>query len=200
MGGCVIDEETRTKITGLFAVGEVTGGEHGANRLGSNALAEIFVFGGIAGENAAEYAKNHDIQKIKLGEIETEKARLESLIGENNEITSKLTHDLQETMWNKVGIIRNGNRLKEAVDKIGEIRMESENAKAADIPGLMHRLELDNLLLVGEMVTRAALLRTESRGSHFREDFPTEDEKWLANLFITNRNDEMLIEKKPVEG
>ncbi len=64
MGGCVIDEETRTNIAGLFAAGEVTGGEHGANRLGSNALAEIFVFGGIAGENAADYATSNDIGSI----------------------------------------------------------------------------------------------------------------------------------------
>ena len=102
-------------------------------------------------------------------------------------------------MWRNSGIIRNEKGLKEALDKIDEIRSESKNAKAADIQGLMLRLELDNLLLVGEMVTKAALARTESRGAHFREDYPTEDVNWLANLFITNKNGEMLIEKKPVE-
>lgn len=200
MGGCVIDTETRTKVNGLFAAGEVTGGEHGANRLGSNALAEIFALGSLAGENAAEYARNAVVGNIEPGEVEGEKARLESLTGENSEITVNLTRNLQETMWNKVGIIRNGKYLKEALGKINEIRLSSKKAKAADVRGLMRRLELENLLLAGEMVTRAALTRTESRGAHFREDYPTEDETWLANLFITNKNGKMTIEKRPVQG
>jgi fumarate reductase (CoM/CoB) subunit A len=200
MGGCVIDVETRTNVDGLFAAGEVTGGAHGANRLGGNSLPEIFVFGRIAGENAGDYAKSHHSVRVDEQDISFEKSRIESFIGGNSDLNENLSHELQETMWNKAGIIRNGNGLKEALDKINEIRTESLNAKAADIPGLMRRLELDNLLLVGEMVARTALARTESRGSHFREDYPAEDEKWLANLFITNKNGEMVIEKKPVEA
>lgn len=200
MGGCVIDAETRTNIGGLFAAGEVTGGEHGANRLGGNALAEIFALGGLAGENAADFAKSHDTLKIDTKEVAAEKERLEPLMGESSTDTAGLTHNLQETMWKNVGIIRNGKGLTEAIDKINEIRSLSRDAKAADIRGLMRRLELDNLLLAGEMVTRAALARTESRGSHFREDYPAEDGKWLANLFITNKNGVISIEKKTVEG
>jgi succinate dehydrogenase/fumarate reductase flavoprotein subunit len=101
-------------------------------------------------------------------------------------------------MWNNVSIIRNQKGLKEALAKIADIRHQSHQAKAADIPGLMRRLELDNLLLVGEMVTRAALARTESRGSHFRDDYPKENDEWLANLFITNNNGQMIFEKRPV--
>jgi fumarate reductase (CoM/CoB) subunit A len=198
MGGCVVDVETRTNIRGLFAAGEVTGGKHGANRLASNALAEIFVFGSIAGENAAAHALNNDFGKTESGEVEMEMARLESFEGESNEITIDLTHQLQATMWNNAGIIRREKGLKEALAKIDEIRRQSGQAKAADIPGLMRRLELDNLRLVGEMVSRAALNRTESRGSHFRDDYPAEVEEWRANLFITNKNGQMVIEKKPV--
>ncbi len=200
MGGCVTDAETGTNIAGLFAAGEVTGGEHGANRLGGNALAQIFALGGLAGENAADFARNNDASKIGSGEAEAEKRRLELLIGESITDTAGLTHELQETMWQNVGIIRNGKGLKEALDKINEIRAESHKAKASDIRGLMRRLELDNLLLVGEMVTRTALTRTESRGAHFREDYPAEDDKWLTNLFITNKNGAIAIEKKAAEG
>jgi succinate dehydrogenase/fumarate reductase flavoprotein subunit len=199
MGGCVIDAETRTNIGGLFAAGEVTGGEHGANRLGGNALAEIFALGGLAGENAADFAKGRDTLKIDTKEVAAEKERLEPLMGESSTDTAGLTHNLQETMWKNVGIIRNGKGLTEAIDKINEIRSLSRDAKAADVRGLMRRLELDNLLLAGEMVARAALARTESRGAHFREDYPAEDENWLANLFITNKNGAMAIEKKAVK-
>lgn len=200
MGGCVTDVETRTNIAGLFAAGEVTGGEHGANRLGGNALAEIFALGSLAGENAADFAKSNAISKIDAGEVAVEKKRLEAMMGEGDEKTAILTERLQKSMWQNVGIIRNGKGIAETLDRITEIRTQAKNAKAPDAPGLMRRLELDNLLLVGEMVTRAALTRTESRGAHFRTDYPAEDEKWKANLFITNKNGAMAIEKKPVEG
>lgn len=143
--------------------------------------------GSLAGENAADFAKSHDNQKVDSKETAAEKARLESIMGESSDQTANLTHSLQETTWNKVGIIRIGKGLMEALDKINEIRAESKDARAADVRGLMRPLELDNLLLAGEMVTRAALTRTERRGAHFREDYPTEDDKWLANLSITNK-------------
>jgi succinate dehydrogenase/fumarate reductase flavoprotein subunit len=137
---------------------------------------------------------------IDAKEIAAEKERLESFMGEGDDKTASLTHTLQETMWKNVGIIRNGKGLTGAIDKINEIHSLSRDAKAADIRGLMRRLELENLLLAGEMVTRAALTRTESRGAHFREDYPGEDGKWLANLFITNKNGTIAIEKRPAEG
>jgi fumarate reductase (CoM/CoB) subunit A len=199
MGGCVTDVETRTNIPGLFAAGEVTGGEHGANRLGGNALAEIFALGSLAGENAAGYASSNAASKIDTKEIAAEKKRLESLLGGNDIKTVSLTENLQQSMWQNVGIIRNGKGIGETLDKINEIKAQSKDAGASDVPGLMRRLELDNLLITGEMVTRAALTRTESRGAHFRADYPTEDEKWKANLFITNRNGAMAVEKRMVE-
>lgn len=199
MGGCVTDVETQTNIPGLFAAGEVTGGVHGANRLGGNALAEIFALGSLTGENAAEFAKNNAVLKISAKEITAEKKRLEALMGSDDNKTATLTGRLQESMWQNVGIIRNGKGIAETLNKINEIRGQAKDAKAADVPGLMRRLELDNLLLVGEMVTRAALTRTESRGAHFRADYPVEDEKWKANLFITNRNGAIAVEKKAVE-
>jgi succinate dehydrogenase/fumarate reductase flavoprotein subunit len=200
MGGCVTDIETQTNIPGLFAAGEVTGGEHGANRLGGNALAEIFALGSLAGENAGVYAKANAISPIDAKEIDVEKKRLESLMGGDDTRTATLTDSLQKSMWQNVGIIRNGQGIAGTLDKINEIRAQSKGARASDVHGLMRRLELDNLLITGEMVTRAALTRTESRGAHFRADYPAEDEKWKANLFITNKNGKMTIEKKMIEG
>jgi fumarate reductase (CoM/CoB) subunit A len=200
MGGCVTDVETRTNIAGLFAAGEITGGEHGANRLGGNALAEIFALGSLAGENAAAFAQNNAISKVDAKEIAAEKKRFEALMGDGGDATASLTLSLQEVMWRNVGIIRNGKGLAKTLNKINEVHARSKDVKAADARELERRLELDNLLLVGEMVTRAALTRTESRGAHFRADYPAEDEKWKANLFITNKNGAMSFEKKPAEG
>jgi succinate dehydrogenase/fumarate reductase flavoprotein subunit len=121
-------------------------------------------------------------------------------MGDGGDATASLTLSLQEVMWRNVGIIRNGKGLAKTLNKINEVHARSKDVKAADARELERRLELDNLLLVGEMVTRAALTRTESRGAHFRADYPAEDEKWKANLFITNKNGAMSFEKKPAEG
>ncbi|MFC1972239.1 succinate dehydrogenase/fumarate reductase flavoprotein subunit, partial [Chloroflexota bacterium] len=86
-----------------------------------------------------------------------------------------------------------------AKNRIKDLRLQAKTVRNTDIKGLIKRLELENMLLLAEMITQAALERTESRGAHFREDYPDEDTNWQANLFITNRQGEIALEKKPVE-
>ena len=199
MGGIVTDDETRTPIPGLFACGEVVGGIHGANRLAGNALSEVFAMGAIAGENAACRAKETSPRKPDPTEIGAEKARLESLLGEERGNTGDLLRSLKNVMWYQAGIIRHQSGLKEALDEIRNIRSMAGRVRVADIKGLTRRLELDNMLLVAEVVSRAALERTESRGAHYREDYPQEDSAWRASLFITNRRGKIALEKRPAE-
>ena len=200
MGGIVTDEETRTPITGLFACGEVTGGVHGANRLAGNALSEIWAMGAVAGENAALLAKENPPVKPHPAEVAAEKSRLESLMGEEAGNLRDLLHSLKELAWYKVGIIRHQSGLTDAVDKIRDIRSQVQNFHTSDIKGLIRRLELDNMLLTTEMVARAALERTESRGAHYREDYPEENADWKASIWVTNRKGQMTAEKKSTEN
>lgn len=199
MGGCVVDTETRTGVTGLFAAGEVAGGVQGANGLGSNAFAATFSFGALAGKNAALFALNNTPPAINAGGIKMEKQRLESLFGKADIEVAHLASVLRATMWSKAGIIRDEKGLKGALDKFREISLELNGAKVSDMKGLMRRLELDNMLLIGEIVIKAALERKESRGAHFRADYPVEDEKWLVSLSVTKNNGRPLIEKNPIQ-
>ncbi len=199
IGGIVTDDETRTPAGGLFACGEVVGGAHGANRLAGNALSEVFAMGAVAGENAAPYATETSLRKPDPAEVGAEKTRLESLLGEEQGNSGDLLRSLKNVMWYQAGIIRHQSGLKTARDKIKDIRSLAGRVRVADIKGLIKRLELDNMLLVAEIVSRAALERTESRGAHYREDYPQEDPDWHANLFVTNRQGEIALEKKPAE-
>ena len=199
IGGIVTDEDTRTAIPGLFACGEVVGGAHGANRLAGNALTEAFAMGAIAGENSAPRAKETSVKKPDPAEISAEKSRLESLLGKEAGSTVELLKSLKNVMWYQAGIIRHQSGLKEALDKIRNIRAMAGKVQVTDIKGLSRWLELDNMLLGAELISQAALERTESRGAHYREDYPNEDPGWQANLFITNRQGKIALEKRPVE-
>ena len=200
MGGIVTDEEARTPVTGLFACGEVTGGFHGANRLAGNALSEIFAMGAVAGENAARLARELPPEKASPAEVAAEKARLESMAGEETRNLRELLHSLKEVAWSQVGIIRNDSGLNDAVNKISDIRSLLGGVRTADTKDLVRRLELDNMLLTAEMVARAALVRTESRGAHYRDDYPEENADWKASIWVTNRKGEMTTEKKATEN
>ena len=200
MGGIMIDSTTRTTLPGLFAVGEVCGGMHGANRLAGNALAEIFTMGGIAGNNAANDAKEREISSAPDKQIENERARLESLFSQEGEDSLSLIKSLKKMMWRKAGIVRNPDDLEKAIAQIEEFRSQSMKCRIETPKNLMHNLGLQNMLLLSEMVCRSALLRTESRGSHWRPDYPQEDNaNWLKNIVIRKKNDEMMIDMHPVQ-
>lgn len=200
MGGVVIDSSTRTSLPGLYAVGEVCAGMHGANRLAGNALAEIFAMGGIAGRSAAINAKESDKSSVPENLIEQEKERLEFLFSQTGCDSISLLKSLKKMMWLRAGIVRSSDNLEKALTQIEDFRSESQKCKIETPKDLMHSIGLQNMLLLSEMVCRSALLRTETRGSHCRSDYPLEDNaNWLKNIVVRKENDEMMLEVQPVQ-
>lgn len=198
MGGVDININTETALNNLFVAGELCGGIHGANRLTGNAITDIFVFGAIAGRQAAR------LKGGKSGEAEVsvdeEAGRLQGILDrkgrENLEVCSR---GLRETMWKKAGIIRSRESLGEALREVTAGQNRIKQVPADNPRDLIKLLKLENMLLVSEMVCKAAIMRTESRGSHYRTDFPGEDNgEWLKNIFITSKNNEMELAARPV--
>lgn len=207
MGGIVINEKTTTNIEGLYACGEVAGGVHGANRLGGSALPEMGVFGKRAGKFAAEYVKDlKDTIEINIKQVNKEIERIERLFerpeGPNvYDILKKLQH----VMWQGAFVIRSAQSLNSVLSEIECLRQEYQNvalkSKSKNFNlELKTALELELMFDVTEMIVRAALLRTESRGSHYREDYPEKnDQKWLQNIIISRKAEGMQLNKQPVE-
>ncbi|MFA5911677.1 MAG: fumarate reductase/succinate dehydrogenase flavoprotein subunit [Vicinamibacterales bacterium] len=179
MGGIKVDGDSQeSTIPGLFAAGECAAGINGANRLGGNSLSDLIVFGKRAGEYAAQHARKGSAPKVDDGAVE--KAMKASLApferGAAGENPYKVQQDLQEAMQALVGIVRNEAEMQEAVQKLAGF---NERASRAGIDG--HReynsgwhtcIDLRNLLDVSEAIARSAIERKESRGGHFREDYP----------------------------
>jgi succinate dehydrogenase / fumarate reductase flavoprotein subunit len=179
MGGIRVDADSQmSTIPGLFAAGECASGINGANRLGGNSLSDLIVFGKRAGEYAAAWAKEHPTPKVSDALVETAmKTSLEPFErGDSGENPYKVQADLQESMQALVGIVRTENEMREALMRIADFK---ERAARVGVTG--HReyhagwhtaLDLRNLLTVSEAIARSAIERKESRGGHFREDYP----------------------------
>lgn len=198
-GGLITDEKAQTRIPGLFAAGEICGGVHGANRLAGNALSEVFTMGSIAGREAALKAREMGAPEAPQREIAAEKRRLESLASGGKTPLWALRRSLKELMWYKAGIVRHGKDLDKALGQMDEIRSRIPGVRVRDAKGLMKLLEMENMLASAEMVCRAALMRTESRGSHYRSDYPAEDnDKWLKNIVISKEGSGMRLQAVPV--
>jgi succinate dehydrogenase/fumarate reductase flavoprotein subunit len=190
MGGVVIDGNAETGVPGLFAAGEVCGGAHGSNRLGGNSLSEVFAVGAHAGRNAALRSRQWSQLPPPSTDVEREKARLVGRFRPRGIEVEDQRWRLKRLMWEKVGILRNTAGLEEGVKRLRQMRSEYERIRVRSIADLMRAEELTNMLSVSEIVCRAALLRTESRGAHYREDHPDEDsENWLKNIFVRKQDD-----------
>ena len=199
-GGVKINENCETEIDGLYAAGEVCNGVHGANRLGGNAIAEIFVFGAIAGEKAAARALGTEGMSANQSEVLAEVERLGNLASQQGrENLSKLHQSLKKTMWYKAGIIRDKQGLEEAIKEIRSIRDRLNRVSVASYSQLIKVIELSNMLTVSEMICRGALKRVESRGAHYRTDYPEENnEQWLKNIEISCVNGDITLRVIPV--
>jgi len=206
LGGIRIDSECKTRVFGLYGAGEAEGNVHGANRLGGNALPETQVFGTKAGEQAAQWAREHDYVDWNPQEVDDEVKRMESLFESKvNPINpTMLKKKLQGIMWNNVGPAREERTLKEAIEIIS--RMKEEYLPRLTIPRIkefnlqwLEALEIPKMLDLSEIVAKAALLREETRGHHFRSDFPDRnDETWLKHIIIQKEKGEMKLWTKPV--
>jgi succinate dehydrogenase / fumarate reductase flavoprotein subunit len=211
MGGVCVNSDTQmSTVPGLFAAGEVTAGLHGANRLGGNSLSDLIVFGKRAGEFAAKFAKEHGAGQVSDDQIEgAARVALEPFnrgasAGGSAEGPYQVQYDLQEMMQNLVGIVRREEEMVRAVDGIGKLL---ERAKHVAVhghrefnPGWHTALDLKNLLTVSEAITRSAIERKESRGGHFRDDFPNKDAASGRMNVVVRKNADgtMQVRRQPI--
>jgi succinate dehydrogenase/fumarate reductase flavoprotein subunit len=214
MGGVVVDINCRTRAKGLFAVGEIIGQIHGANRLGGNSLLDTVVFRKIAGDEAAKLAKQ--ASKVNTEKTKETPSQLKSsLVNQKNrfddddnyegifviEEPMKFRNELQKLMMQNAGIVREQTSLQDGLKRILELKnefysnkhninlKESSIADGNDnIENIVLTLQVKSSLIACEAIIRSALMREESRGAHYRSDFPRlDDERWKVNIYCTNR-------------
>ena len=208
MGGIRVDADTQmSRVPGLFACGECSGGMHGANRLGGNSLSDLLVFGKLAGEGASDYIKKLN-QKPQIDEDQIKSIIRNATVILNRESGENpyLLHEkLVENMQNSVGIVRTEELLSEGITKLEDMKLSYKNIKASGAsqynPGWHEALALRNLIITAESVARSALMREESRGAHTRVDFPGEKDEWLDYNIVISKNEigEMQTNKVPRE-
>ena len=196
MGGIKVDADTQmSRVPGLFACGECSGGMHGANRLGGNSLSDLLVFGKLSGDGANSYIKELSYNPV----IDNEQAI--SIIRSATDILNResggnpylLREELQESMQNNVGIVRTKELLTNGIDELKKIKNTYKTIKADGAsqynPGWHEAIALRNLIITAESVARSALMREESRGAHTRVDFPGEQDKWIDYNVIIHKDD-----------
>jgi succinate dehydrogenase / fumarate reductase, flavoprotein subunit len=209
MGGIRVDGDTQaSSVPGLYAAGEAAAGLHGANRLGGNSLSDLLVFGKRAGQFAAAFAKENSAAAIDQSQVNaTAKAALEPFdMGASGENPYQIQYELQEFMQDLVGIVRVESEMQGAAERITKLRFKSERAGIANHRqynnGWHTAMDLPNLLDVSEAITRAALMRKESRGAQFRDDYPNKDTEWGKYNIVVRRaaDGEMVTERRPVQS
>jgi succinate dehydrogenase / fumarate reductase flavoprotein subunit len=214
MGGVEVDPDTQeSAVTGLYAVGECSGGMHGSNRLGGNSLGDLLVFGKLAGEAATSYAQGLGSNRPTVAEADVLAASASAVApfevsaeGGGGENPYSIQADLQQSMNDLVGIIRTAGELEQSLT---EIEAFKERAKAMAVeghrqynPGWHLSIDLRNMLIVSESIAKAALAREESRGGHTRDDFPSTDhEVWGHKNLVVSLDDAgtgVVLTEKPL--
>ncbi|GGS40220.1 fumarate reductase/succinate dehydrogenase flavoprotein subunit [Actinokineospora fastidiosa] len=207
MGGIEVDPDTAAaSVPGLFAAGECSGGMHGSNRLGGNSLSDLLVFGRRAGLGAADYVQSLS-DRPSVAQSDVDAAAQSALAPFNPTDTAEnpytLHNELQQAMNDLVGIIRKAEEIEQAIDKLQALRVRINEVTVEGHrqfnPGWHLALDLRNMLLVSECVARAALLRTESRGGHTRDDFPQMDSQWRNTLLVCSASGDGLVPEVRVE-
>lgn len=206
MGGICIDKNCQASLEGLFAVGEVAGGVHGANRLSSMALTQIFVQGAIGGKAAALYGKGtKNVEVMAKQTKELEERILQPLLRSGGISPFEVKKRIQNLAWQKVGVIRTGSSLNEALEEIRKIKSDTlpevccKSKEREYNREWFEAIQLENLLILLECIARSALVRTESRGAHYRKDFPkTDNRNWLRNIILQDKERGIVTSYSPV--
>ncbi|OEC93739.1 MULTISPECIES: fumarate reductase (CoM/CoB) subunit TfrA [Methanobrevibacter] len=187
MGGLKINTDASTSLRNLFGAGEVCGGVHGANRLGGNALADTQVFGKIAGESASKACADTEI-KTDYEQVKRESSRIENLIKKGNIKPQKFKENIKNLMWEKVAIVRDEKTLNEGLKDLQDMQKELNNLDVSDKKQynteLVTALEVINMVEICILIVKSAILRRESRGSHFRSDFPESKDEWKKSIIF----------------
>jgi len=200
MGGIATDVNGEMGIPGLYAAGEVVGGVHGANRHGGNALTAITVFGARAGEVAADYSKNTGepiIDPTKELEYYTQLRNQKPKDGVKPRI---MMDQLRELMWEKAGIVRTKEGLKDCLFQVGTFRDRISTLYVETPRDILVALEIPMALDVAEMIIRSAMERKESRGAHFRVDYPKLDENWVKTVVLWKETHGMTVATNSLNG
>jgi succinate dehydrogenase / fumarate reductase, flavoprotein subunit len=195
MGGIRVDGDSQmSTVPGLFAAGEAAAGLHGANRLGGNSLSDLVVFGRRAGRFAVEFAGTNGAAAVDERELQATATAALAFFdrGPSGENPYQIQYDLQEVMQNLVGIVRSEIEMQQALDAIAKLRSRSERAGIVGNReynnGWHTAIDIGNMIVVSEAITRAALLREESRGAQFREDFPSKDAEWGKQNIVVRQS------------
>jgi succinate dehydrogenase / fumarate reductase flavoprotein subunit len=207
MGGVRVDAETQmSTVPGLFAAGECAAGLHGANRLGGNSLSDLLVFGKRAGDFAARFAQQHGAGRVPADQVDSAARRALAPFDRSSAADGpyQVQHDLQDMMQDLVGIVRTRAEMERALEGLGTLRARAAQVSVSGNreynPGWHTALDLAHLLTVSEAVTRSAIERTESRGAHFREDYPAKDETLGKTRLVVKRGGDgrMQVVRLPV--
>ena len=207
MGGIRVDGDTQmSTVPGLFAAGEAAAGLHGANRLGGNSLSDLIVFGKRAGEYAAAFASQHGAPSLDERQVDEAAARALAPFdrGASGENPYAVQHDLQDFMQDLVGIVRQESEMRDAQERLRALRARAAHAGTVGNReynnGWHTAIDLHNLLTVSEAITMAAIERKESRGAHFREDYPEKSAEFASFNFVIQKGDsgEMTLTRVPI--
>tara|TARA_B100000674_G_scaffold405699_1_gene352531 strand:+ start:3506 stop:5260 length:1755 start_codon:yes stop_codon:yes gene_type:complete len=204
MGGVVVDSETHsTNVKGLYAAGECTSGVHGANRLGGNSLAEILVFGKIAGFEASKFSENLNFQRRNKDIIKTANKELDNLTSNGDELARPLQRAVRDIMWEYCGVIRSEEGLKRGLEELKKIKKASKDVDVRpSAEGFIDlALAIDLLGSIDSAVSTilCALERKESRGAHQRKDFKDLDKKQAVNYIVEMINGEQFVSSQKVK-
>lgn len=213
MGGLVVDPDTRTELRGLYVAGEDAGGAHGSNRLGGNGVANSTVYGGVAGDiMAGDVTGAVGDNSLKLlrepdeAQIEAEIARARLPFSRKNGNVHELRLRLMHMMWDEVGVMRTGDGLRRGMKQLQELKAELLETGLPDDDMVFNItwhdwLNLHSLIEVSEVIASAALSRENSRGAHYREDFPDSGELETSYFTVARRiaGDQLEVSQEPVD-
>src|SRR5262245_38484018 len=207
MGGLRVEPDTAAAtLPGLFAAGEAAAGLHGANRLGGNSLSDLVVFGKLAGEHAAAFAKKHGSARIDENQVNAaeKKALAPFERGAAGENPYTVQADLQAMMQDLVGIVRKESEMRDALEKLKGLRARAEKVGIVGNReynnGWHTCIDLPNLLTVSQAIATIAIERKESRGAHFREDYPEKSNEFSTFNFVIRKHADgtMQLSREPI--
>ena len=205
MGGVVVDVDTRTALEGFYVAGEDAGGAHGSNRLGGNGVANSTVFGGIAGDVMAEDIKTMSLREPDEDVLAMEFERATYPLQRPADLILPLRKNLQDLMWEDVGVMRTGTGMTRALGRI-EAVSDALMQVGVDASNLAFNLtwhdwlNLRSLCDISEVITKAGLARENSRGAHYREDFPESGDMHTSDFTIARLEDDVVhVDREPVQ-
>jgi fumarate reductase (CoM/CoB) subunit A len=206
-GGVKVDENCESSVKGLYATGDLLGGFWGASYIGATGVILALTSGCIAGRHAAKQASKMKTPDVSKVQIKVEFSRLTNLLEKRRKDgirPSVMRKTLQEVMHKYVGIMRHEKGLRKAIEEIQGMKKEILRLSVSSPNKVFNNewgeaLEVSNLVETSEMIARAALMRTETRGDHHREDFPNEDQKWRKNIIIKREGGRIKLTTQPVE-